>query len=574
MNDGDLALACCSLLVDELVRGGLRHACLSPGSRSTPLALALARHPAVRLHVLVDERASAFFALGLAKATAQPVAVACTSGTAAANFLPAVVEAHMARVPLLALTADRPPELRGVGANQTIDQVGLYGRYPRWSVDAPVPETGPRAAATWRALGARAVAESLGPPPMPVHLNLPFREPLVPRGQRVDLGPGTEGRPGGRPWPTRRRRPPPPDPQVEAARLAAEMEVAERGVVLAGSLRVPAGPIPELARAAGWPLLAEPTSGLRLPGAALAAGQHLLADSSFVASHRPDVVLQLGAAPTSRPALALVAEVPRLLIVDPDGLVADPHRRAAWTARSDPATLARATLGLLRARPETPWLAAWRRADARAREAVDALLDTWEEPFEGRVARDLAAALPAGSTLVVGSSMPVRDLDAFMRPREGVRVLANRGASGIDGTVSTALGAATASHPTFALLGDLALVHDVGSLLWWGRRGLAAVLVVPNNGGGGVFSLLPQRDLAEYLDLFVTPHGLDLARLAAAAGAGHVRVERAGDLVPAVGRAAADGGLQLVEVLSDREHNAARHHEVRAAVARALRRAG
>jgi 2-succinyl-5-enolpyruvyl-6-hydroxy-3-cyclohexene-1-carboxylate synthase len=557
-SEAELAFSACWWLVDELVRSGLTDACVSPGSRSTPLALALWRHPGVRVHVHLDERASAFFALGIAKASGRPVAVTCTSGTAAAEFLPAVVEAWMSRVPLVVLTADRPPELRGVGANQTIDQVDLYGRFPKWSIDAAVPGDHPDER-YWRHLADEAVGQAERTPPGPVHLNLPFREPLVPE-RDVSPAPGASS-----------QRPPAERlaDRGDVERLAAEVAASERGVVLAGSLRLPAPSVVELAVAAGWPLLAEPTSGLRVPGS-LSAGQFLLADEAFASSHAPEIVLQVGAAPTSRAGLALVASAGRLVIVDPDHLVADPTRRASLTIHADPDTLALRALERTTPRGPTSWLTAWRDADAAARGAVDGLIDGWVEPCEGRVARDLAAAIPDGSTLVVGSSMPVRDLDAYMAPRSGLRVLGNRGASGIDGFVSTALGVAAAGGRTVALCGDLSLLHDVGSLLWSARAGHDVVFVVPNNGGGTIFSFLPQKDLPELDALFTTPHKLDLGAVCAAAGAGHGRVEHAADLAPAVERTMAAGGVEVVEVPIDRASNVRRHAEVASAVAAAL----
>jgi 2-succinyl-5-enolpyruvyl-6-hydroxy-3-cyclohexene-1-carboxylate synthase len=544
--------------VDELIRCGLTDACVSPGSRSTPLALALWRHPHVRVHVHLDERASAFFALGLAKATARPVAIACTSGTAAAEFLPAVVEASMSRVPIVVLTADRPPELRGVGANQTIDQPNLYGGYVGWSVDAEVPGDRPDEA-YWRQIAGDAIRGTLGLPIGPVHVNLPFREPLVPgsvelptslpSGSNPEIAEGAESE------------------EIEA--LVRELSSTGQGVVLAGSLRESSRSVVELALRAGWPLVAEPTSGLRSPGA-LAAGQFLLADDRFASAHVPDVVLQLGAAPTSRAGLALAARAGRLVIVDPDHLIADPARHAVWTIRAGLASVVEETSESLEPRLETPWLRSWLDADALVRSAVDGAIDAWDEPYEGRVARDVAAALPEGSFLVVGSSMPVRDLDSYMNPREGIGVLANRGASGIDGFVSTALGVSAAGRTTVALCGDLSFLYDAGSLLWSGRRGYDAVFVVLNNGGGAIFSFLAQQELPELEDLFTTPHGLDLGAVCAAAGAGHERVERAARLVRAVERAMAAGGVRVVEVVVDPELNHARHAEVTAAAARAL----
>ncbi|HEU4527047.1 MAG TPA: 2-succinyl-5-enolpyruvyl-6-hydroxy-3-cyclohexene-1-carboxylic-acid synthase [Actinomycetota bacterium] len=563
MTEADLALAGMRAFVEGLVAHGLTDACVSPGSRSTPLALALRRADRVRVHVHLDERAAAFFALGLAKATGRPVATACTSGTAVAEYLPAVVEASMTRVPLLALTADRPPELHGVGANQTIDQEGIFGAWVRCSIQAEVPGDRPDVA-YWHGLATNVWWRAVQHPPQPVHVNLPFREPLVPTGEPVSIGDAGIARADMTTGPTHITPP-------EATWMAELVERHERALVLAGSLRTPPRQALTLARQAGWPLAAEPTSGLRVPGV-LSAPTALLADERFASSHVPDVVLQLGAAPTSRAGLALTATAPRLVIVDPDDLVADPYRRAERRIVAGVDSAAVSTASRFEPRTDTPWLRTWLDADARAREAVDGLLDAWNEPFEGRIARDVAAAMPEGSTLVVGSSMPVRDLDLFMAPRPGIRVLANRGASGIDGFVSTVLGVAAARAPTVGLLGDLTLIHDVGSLLWSARRDLDAVLVVPNNGGGTIFSYLSQRDLpsAELEALFTTPHGLDLGAVCAAAGAGHTRVERADELVPALDRAREAGGVHVVEVPVDAELDRRRHEQVREAVRAAL----
>lgn len=569
MNEGDVALACMRAFVAELVRGGVSEVAISPGSRSTPLALAAARERGLRVHVHLDERASAFFALGAAKATGRPAAVVTTSGTAAANLFPAVVEASMARVPLLLLTADRPPELRGVGANQTIDQVELFGPYVRWFVDADVPTASENARAVWEELARRAIARSLAPRTGPVHVNLPFREPLVPSGVPVELGIAPlGGAPLGDVPEPRGASAAPTVPEVEALREALALD---RGVIVAGSLRAECRPALNLAERRGWPLFGEPTSRLRVPGS-MSVGPLVLGDAAFANGHVPEVVLQLGPAPTSRAGLAFAAAAERLVIIDPDGVVGDPSRHADLRIEADPAPLLETVLPDLGSASPTSWLEDWRRADETARNAVDVLLDGWNEPFEGRIARDLAAHLAESSTLVVGSSMPVRDLDAYMAPRDGLLVLANRGASGIDGFVSTVLGVSLADRPTFALCGDLTLIHDAGSLLWSARHGYQAVFVVPNNDGGGIFDLLGQRSLPELDTLFVTPHRLDLARLADAAAAGHERIERARDLVPAVERAAAAGGVRIVEVPIDRERSIARRAEVAAAVASALER--
>ncbi len=591
MDTGDISLACAMSLVDELVLGGMRHACVSPGSRSTPLALALARLPGVQVHVHLDERSSSFFALGIAKSLRRPVAVVCTSGTAAAELFPAVVEASQARVPIYLLTADRPPRLRGTGANQTIDQSGLFGGYPRASIELPVPSV-QGDAASWRRVGREAVRASGGPQPGPVHLNCPFEEPLVPSGDPLDMA---DREPGRAERPDRD-----PEPATEDVDRVAEAISGARGVVVAGSSwwRAPEL-IAQLAGRLGWPVLAEPTSGVRRPGTALAAGQALIASRGFIDLYRPEVVLQVGATPTTRATQSLVAAAGRLIVVDLFHPDPDPEHRAALRIHADPDRLAAGLAGRpivregdpvgfmmmgsdvppppyteLMARRIEPapdgWNETWNDLDERARRAMDEVLDADRSVSELRIARDLAAMIPEGGTLVVGSSMPIRDLDYSMAPREGLRVLANRGASGIDGFVSTVLGVAATGTPTYALCGDLTLLHDAGSLLWSASRGLAAVFVVPNNDGGGVFSFLPQRDLAEFEELFATPHGLDLGALCVAADAGHTRIESAADLVPAVEAAATAGGVHIIEVPSDRARNLERHMEVQAAVDAAL----
>jgi 2-succinyl-5-enolpyruvyl-6-hydroxy-3-cyclohexene-1-carboxylate synthase len=566
--EGDVSYACVSLLVDEFARAGLVDACVAPGSRSTPLVLAIERHPAIDLHVHLDERSAAFFALGLAKAIGRPAAIACTSGTAAANCLPAIVEACHARVPLLVLTADRPPELRATGANQTIDQVKMFGDFVRMFVEAGTPEARPGAARYWRSLGARCVAAALGLPAGPVHVNLPFREPLVPTGAAVELGPETGGRAGGAPW-ERVAAPVLAPSESDVADLAALISSTERGVIVAGVLDEDPVSVEELAAAAGWPLIAEPASGLRLPGA-LAAASHLLADEDFAASHRPDTVLQFGAAPTGRQTLTFLGAARDLIVVDPKGLSPDPARHATTTIRCDAEKLAGAVLDRLGTPRRSAWLEEWQEIDARCRGVIDDVLDSFEQPFEGRVARDLYALLDSSATLVVASSMPVRDLEAFAKPREGVRVMQNRGASGIDGFVSTVLGVAATGTPTCALTGDLSLLHDVGALLWGARRAHGVVMVVVNNDGGGLFDFLPQKAIPEHERLFVTPHGLDLAAIARAAGAAHERVETPSAFSATVVGALGAEGVTIVEVPIDRTKARAYRKAVHAAVRDAI----
>jgi 2-succinyl-5-enolpyruvyl-6-hydroxy-3-cyclohexene-1-carboxylate synthase len=565
MDDGDLNLACAWALVDGLVGGGVRHACLSPGSRSTPLALALARHPAITLHVHLDERSAGFFAIGLARATREPVVTACTSGTAAAELLPAVVEASQSRLPLLVLTADRPPRLRGTGANQTIDQVGLYGAYAREDLDLPVPEAAGQEA-WWRQAAREALEAAFGDPVGPVHVNCPFEEPLSPSLDAELPDPTGEAL----------SLPPRPDADLtaeESDRLA-ELVSGTRGAVVVG-----ASPDDLTDVAAwwsgtlGWPVLAEPVSNARVPGAALVAGQASVADGAWSARHRPDLVIQLGAAPTTRAMQAFVASAERLVVADRWHLDPDPERAATWRLAVDADVLTGALHerpGHVLAAPEE-WTSSWADADGKARATLDGYLDGIDDPFEPRIARDVAACVSDGGTLFVGNSTPVRDLDLAMAPRAGLRVLANRGASGVDGLVSTVLGvAAGGGGPTVGLLGDLSYLYDLGAIVWNARRGVDATLVVVNNGGGEVFSLLPQRELPEHRSLFVTPHGANLGELTRAAGGHHTVVDRSGELGTAVLTAIGSGGLQVVEVAVDADRSLVRRAELRDAIASAL----
>jgi 2-succinyl-5-enolpyruvyl-6-hydroxy-3-cyclohexene-1-carboxylate synthase len=555
-------------LADELARAGVTDACLAPGSRSAPMALALAEHPRIRVHVHLDERSAAFFALGLAKRSGRPAVVLCTSGTAAANFHPAVLEADHARAPLLVLTADRPPELRGTGANQAADQLKLYGPAVRWFCEVGVPADDPAAGRYWRSLASRAWAEATGPPAGPVHLNLAFADPLVER----DPAAPAPGRPDGAPWtaaPAGVRAAAPGD----VAALAEAVRAGPRGLLVAGwGADLDPDAVDAFAAASGWPVLADPLSGSRRGPAAVSTYDGLLRAPRFAAAHRPDLVVRVGGAPTSKALTAWPDDSVRQVLVDPGSGWLDPARTAAVRLTADPSALLAATAARLTG-PTGPWLDQWLEAERRAREAIDGLLDEWAEPFEGRVARDLVGWVPDGGTLVVGSSMPVRDVDAFARPRDGLRFVANRGLSGIDGFVATALGVAAAGdEPVAALCGDLTLLHDASSLLGAAGRPRGAVLVVCDNDGGGIFSFLPQATLpAELFEpLFGTPHGLDLTALAAAARVPSRVVEKAADLVPALDAALAGGGTQLVLVRGDRAANLARHRALTEAVAVAV----
>jgi len=576
----ETSFACATALVDALAGGGVRHACVSPGSRSTPLALAFARDERVTIHVHADERTAAFFALGLAAATTQPVALVCTSGTAAVEYHPAIVEASQARVQLLALTADRPPHLRGTGANQTIDQVELYGTAVRIYLEPPVPRSIDDAPA-WFDTGVRALAEAGGASPAPVHINCAFDEPLVPDG------PAAWTR---RPVPITRAGASDPDALQPALDAFWSRYAGRRGVITIGALRPPETlSLLSLGELLGWPVLAEPLSGLRLDasraGRALAAGQLVIGDEAWVERHRPEIVLHAGAAPTTRASQRLIAASDTVVMLDGEHLDPDPNGIAERRIAVDPEAFA-ALAWDQRTDGTAPhpdgWLDVWRHADLRAHAAIDRLLDRWEEPFEGRIARDLGAFVPLGGVLWAGSSMPIRDLDAFFAPRRPpriwnpsdlVRVMGNRGASGIDGAVASILGVATSgSGPTYALVGDVSFLVDASSLLWSGRSGPDAVIVVVANGGGQIFSLLDQARLPELAELFVTPPPAEIGAVCTAAGVGHRRIDRSGALVPALEDAARARGVQVVEVATDPELQRRRRADVRDAVADVLAR--
>jgi 2-succinyl-5-enolpyruvyl-6-hydroxy-3-cyclohexene-1-carboxylate synthase len=555
---------------DELIRSGLREVVLAPGSRSTPLAMAFfeaERQHRIRLHVRIDERSASFTALGLAKVSRRPVAVLCTSGTAAANFHPAVIEADESGVALLVLTADRPPELRGIGANQAIDQVKLYGNAVRWFCEVGLPEARPGMVAYWRSLACQAwahAAGSAGGLAGPVHLNLPFREPLVPGEAGDGQWPESlDGRSGGKPWTHFGDR--------GTARGELELPWTERGAMVCGDGDYDALALVELAERAGWPVLAEPSSGARRGPNALSAYQHLLATPEFIQAYRPDLIVSAGRPGLSRAQSAFLgsgAASRQVVIAQGPGRWADPQRTATDVA---PAISLAGVPDAAEARWASGWLEGWRRADDAARRAVDAVLDDDDTLSEPRLARDLASGLPAGALLWCGSSLPVRDIDLHLFPRADIRVVTSRGASGIDGTTSAAIGAALAHDgPAFALIGDLAFLHDApGLALGPNEPRPDLCLVVVNNDGGGIFSTLEQAAFpGSFERLFGTPHGAALHHLAATFGLPYQRLEQPGDLTKAL----PGTGLRILEAQTEREAGATLRARLRAAAAEAIRR--
>lgn len=595
---------------DELGRCAVAGACTSPGSRSSPIVLALTGNEQIQTWSHLDERVAGFFALGLAKATGRPAVLTCTSGTAAAQYLPAVIEAHEAGVPLIVITADRPPELREVGAGQAIDQVKLYGDAVRWFFDVGTHEATPERGRWIRTLACRAVATAegrFGDRPGPVHLNWALREPLIPPAEMpADPQPG---RPEGAPWVDIQDH---EDADSGAGfHLMTAFGDARNGLIVAGRLEsffagsMAAG----VAERAGWPLLAEPTSAARVGGAAIAHYDALLRDEVFAKAHTPDVVLRIGDLPTSKPLrqwLATLTDIRQVAIAPPSGW-ADPDGVVSHVRHVDPDFALGGILnaffegepaheeqeyhrwmGSARPPSDPAWLAGWKAADARASEAIESTLgDALTEP---RVARDLVARLPDRSSLVVASSMPIRDVETFSaaRPRpprrppddepwlDPVRILSNRGANGIDGTLATAFGVA-AGHdgPVVVLLGDVAFAYDLSALLCAKRHGQALAIVVLNNDGGGIFEFLPLStiDRATFEEHVATPPGLEIAKAADLYGCDHVAPTDLAAFHTALDAALAADRTTIIEVRTERAANVALHREVWAAVAAALKSA-
>ncbi len=569
-DDGAVAATFCATLVDEWVRAGVRHAVVSPGSRSTPITVALDDDDRVRLHLVHDERSAGFTALGMALATGRPSILACTSGTAAVHFHAAVVEADLAAVPLIVVTADRPPELQGVLAPQTINQRDLYGKAPRWYCEPGPPTAG--GAPWWRDLARDALDRAEGNLPGPVHLDLAFREPLS--GAVGELPPErepVERSVKGSPWVLT---------DEDVARLA-EALAGRRGLIVAG-VRAAAdeaetAALWELADVLRWPVLADAPSGMRVPRDGLVTTSDLLLrHPGFADEHRPEVVVRLGGLLSSKvTAQFLATSTPTQFGFDRFGRCPDPDRVLSATFAVNPSDAARSLLAASPAPAPVGWRSGWVEAESIAREAVALAADRGGgRASEPTVALDVFDAVPSGGNLMVSSSMPVRDLEWFAGARSDVHVYANRGANGIDGITSTAVGiAAAGGRPTVLLTGDVAFLHDVSSLTALRQRRLEMTIVVVDNDGGGIFGFLPQADQlgpAQFERLFGTPHGTDTAAVAKAFGLPTESVNSRAGLQAALAGSIARGGTRVIVVRTDRQANVAEHRRFQQAVAGAL----
>jgi len=564
-----------------LLAAGVRDVVIAPGSRSTPLTLAF--HAAgARAHISLDERAGAFFALGAAKASRRPVAVVTTSGTAAANLFPAVAEAHHGRVPLVLLTADRPPELRDTGAPQTIDQLKLFGGFARWFCEVGTPAPGTEPLRYVASLGARAAAEAWRAPGGPVHLNFAFREPLVPE---PDAMPAPAGDSPARDEPDAPSSPDPaPPPPRAIARWARALRGRRRGLIVCGPDDPTEGfadAIARLSAVTGFPVLADPASQVRYGphdrSRVLGAYDAFLRAPDFAEEQAPEAVLQFGAPLTSKAYHRFAARHAGILhlLVDPAGSPRSPARSAREALAADPTlaadALARALASV--ADPAPDWLERFRAAETAARETIAAAVRTGAAPEEGSLHAALVPSLPDGAILYAGNSMPIRDLDAFAPASDRrLRVLANRGVNGIDGVVSSALGAgAVDDAPVVCVVGDLSFHHDLNALHLVRAAGGRATVVLVQNDGGGIFSFLPIARHGEVFErFFATPHGLDFEPVAALYG---VPFDRAGDAAAAAAAAARSAGnreTRVIQLASDRAASLDAHRRLAEAVVRAV----
>jgi 2-succinyl-5-enolpyruvyl-6-hydroxy-3-cyclohexene-1-carboxylate synthase len=575
------------------------------------LALALRTNSGLRTWVHLDERAGAFFALGMAKVSRRPVAILVTSGTAAMELAPAMVEARYGRTPLLALTADRPPELRDRGAAQAIDQDHLFGRFAKWYAELPVPGEGGDSQAHVRDVIGRAVAMATAAPAGPVHLNVPFREPLIPVVEPT-LADAPRSRStmsaGNPPVPSTTEGGDAHTVTLTGGRTLAEdalvsltdrLAAARHGVIVCGPLDMPgfAEAVTGLAAASGFPILAEALSNVRFGGHdrshVVSRADAILREAGFAGAHRPDLVLRFGGTPTSKTLLEWMAAGRAPQIVVDDGGWSDATLLPLTVVQAEPVglawTLAERLAGAAErpaaagpagaAGPDRAWLGSWQAADSRARESTFAWLDSLAEPFEGQVFAAIGSTLPDGAIVLAGNSMPVRDMEAFLGTGPGrLRCLGNRGASGIDGLLSTALGAAAvADGPVVAVVGDVSFIHDLNALVAAARLGIEATIVLVNNDGGGIFSFLPQATAdrpgsglpEHYEELFGTPHGVAFGPLVEALGARH-RPVAPKDLAPAIETSLRQPGVGVLEVRTGRTRNVELHRELQAAVGRAL----
>lgn len=553
-----------SALASNLADLGVEHVCISPGSRNTPLIAGFAAEPRIRKWPLLDERSAGFFAIGLARSTGKPVALACTSGTAAAEYHPAVVEASQSEVPLLVMTADRPEELRNVGAPQTIDQLSLYGSSPRLFIDAPTPDAATTAQSA-ADLASKAWTAATSGTPGPVHLNLPFREPLLTAGNIQQSG-------HLQPIFAQNSEP------LQLTTIAKQLN-GRRGIIVAGRTndRDFAQACSELAAALMWPIFADPLSGLRHGDhhldRVLAYGDSLAA-AGALDRLQPEIALRFGPVPTSKPTWKWLedhAEIDQILV---DLETRDATHSATTTLALPPTAAAVALTDGVSEPAPLDWAKEWAALDDLAGQTIVAALQPAPFPNEPSIAQTVLASAPPGAIVTVGSSMPIRDVDAFGgKSPSQIRILGNRGSNGIDGIVSAAIGAAASGAPSIAIIGDVSLFHDINSLGTAAQLDLPVTIVVVNNDGGGIFHFLPQHDpsvlpTAAFESFLATPHGTDFVPIATAFGLDTHNINDQAELAQLL--ATPGDKARLIQLRTDRDQNLELHRTVSAAVKRAI----
>lgn len=568
MNHQESLTAYTAAFVAELVHSGITEVVVSPGSRSTPMAMVMAEHPGLNIHIHVDERSAAFFALGMAKASGEPVAILCTSGTAAANYFPAVAEANLSRIPLIVITADRPHELRDVGAPQAIDQIHLYGHHVKWFAEMALPENSTEMLRYVRSVCGRAAAVAIKAPAGPVHLNFPFREPLIPKLNNENLfhlkerqgkyvkvynGDLTIGR-------------------DEIKEIAAAIKGKQNGVIVCGQIddKDFAPAVTQLASILNFPILADPLSQLR-------SGNHshecvIDAYDTFLRNEdakeflAPELVIRFGAMPVSKALTIFLKENQQAIqvVVDGGGGWRDPAAMATDMIYCHEATFCKELCAELTLNPNRGFLDKWLKVNHIAKENMVSIKDS-QELSESRLFYQLAEMLPEGANLFVGNSMPIRDLDSFFHNNnKSIRILANRGANGIDGTISTALGAAAVTKkPSYLVLGDLTFFHDLNGLLAAKLYNINMTIIVINNNGGGIFSFLPQAEHPKHFELlFGTPLALDYELVVRMYNGHFSRAQDWDDVKMLMESAKASHGLNVIEVVTKREQNTKEHREM------------
>lgn len=567
------------VFVDELARAGLKHICIAPGSRSTALTLAFAQHSAIKVYTHLDERSAAFFALGLALAGDEPAALLCTSGTAAANFFPAIVEAHESHIPLIVITSDRPAELRHSGANQTIDQVKIYGDYTLWAVDAALPEADPPAIAVrnLRTLAARAFAKANGHRKGVVHINMPFRKPLEPtpvEGDNLHLP--VNPFPDNQPF-TRITQGQIHPSEVQIQQLTRWIQESPKGFILCGpnTTKQEAESYQRLSVITGYPILAEPTSGLRFTPQV--GGNIIGAYNSFdlpKGDHAPDIILRYGEVPTGNTLLSYLGQIqPRhhIHITEASEWRDDQHLLTAMICANPTVTNLRLCEALesVSFSPDLTWTNTLKQQETLAWQATESAIAAGDY-FDGAVVYDVIDLIPAESTLFIGNSLAIRHADQFAKPQtKRIHAYANRGVSGIDGNTSTALGAGAIrpDKPLVAILGDITFYHDMNGLLAVQRCGIPITIILLNNNGGGIFHRLPISSYEpEFTELFLTPHGLDFEPAIRMYGLSYQRVDHRDTFRQAFTASVNSGIPSVIELRTDSQHDNQRRQELIRAV--------